>query len=113
MKDALISELADVWENESIDAASAARREALREHVDALRMLLSMPKEIDVSLASNLSPTHRCKICGAYWIEWADSWSLVSRECRKCCDNVAMGDQIEPLIISDIFTVIAGKTKEI
>lgn len=42
-------------------------------------------------------PTHRCKVCGAYWIEYPDSWSLFSITCGKCCDNVAMGDQIEAL----------------
>ena len=42
-------------------------------------------------------PTHVCKTCGAFWKLWADSWSLVSRECGKCCDNVAMEDQIELL----------------
>jgi len=104
MRDTLISELADLWENESVDAEPAARREILREHVDTLRMLLSMPKEIDTSLASNRAPTHRCKVCGAYWMEWSGSWSLVSRQCGQCCDNVAMGDQIEPLVISDIFS---------
>lgn len=42
-------------------------------------------------------PTHRCKDCGALWIDWGDSWSLFSLHCGKCCDNVAMGDQIEAL----------------
>jgi hypothetical protein len=56
-------------------------------------------------------PTHRCKICGALWILWAAqpnkypaghplserSWSLFSLNCGKCCDNVAMVDQIEPI----------------
>lgn len=56
-------------------------------------------------------PTHRCKICGALWrLNAADpvnfppphpfangSWTLVSISCGKCCDNVEMGTQIEPL----------------
>jgi hypothetical protein len=58
--------------------------------------------------------THRCKVCGALWrlckgepdkyrdlpADYPlshDSWSLVSPTCGKCCDNVAMGDQIEYL----------------
>lgn len=50
--------------------------------------------------------THRCKICGALWRLWQPgeakagddgSWSLISPTCGKCCDNVAMGDQIEAL----------------
>lgn len=47
--------------------------------------------------------THRCKICGALWrlipadVNWKATWSLVSKTAGKCCDNVAMGDQIEEL----------------
>lgn len=43
------------------------------------------------------TPTHRCKTCGAFWVEFMDSWSLFSGSCGWCCDNVAMGDQIEKL----------------
>jgi hypothetical protein len=48
-------------------------------------------------------PTHRCKVCGCLWILWQfktepPSWSLGTNEkCGPCCDNVAMGDQIETL----------------
>jgi len=56
-------------------------------------------------------PTHRCKVCGAYWILYPPNhhvpadhperngwWSLGTNEkCGPCCDNVAMGDQIEEL----------------
>lgn len=60
-------------------------------------------------------PTHRCKICGALWrLNPADpkypaphpfsqpSWTWVRardspEHLGKCCDNVAMGDQIERL----------------
>lgn len=51
-------------------------------------------------------PTHRCKICGCKWILWPAGthghtdpwWSLGTNEkCGPCCDNVAMGDQIETL----------------
>lgn len=47
-------------------------------------------------------PTHRCRICSALWISYPDSWSLWSQSCGKCCDNAAMGDQIEPLNVSDM-----------
>lgn len=53
------------------------------------------------------TPTHRCKICGALWIlypDWPDargSWSLASQESGPCCNNVPMGDQIEPLAGSE------------
>lgn len=55
------------------------------------------------------TPTHRCKVCGALWKLWEPgeaspgdegSWSLVSARCGKCCDNVAMGDQIERILLS-------------
>ncbi len=46
-------------------------------------------------------PTHRCKICGAYWRLWSNSWSVLSMDFGKCCDNVAMGDQIVKLIDYD------------
>ena len=48
-----------------------------------------------------IQPTHRCSICGAYWKEWRDSWSMVSDKCEHCCDNVAMGQQIIKLVIYD------------
>lgn len=43
--------------------------------------------------------THRCKECRAEWVKHPDGggWSLASPSCGPCCDNVAMGDQIEPL----------------
>lgn len=61
-----------------------------------------------------LPATHRCKVCGALWrLNPAlapeatgmpatyplhfETWSLVSASCGKCCDNVAMGEQIEAL----------------
>lgn len=60
---------------------------------------------------SERTATHRCKVCGALWILYpaqpdkyppdhpchGATWSLASKECGKCCDNVAMGDQIEAL----------------
>lgn len=55
------------------------------------------------ALARGRIPTHRCKVCKAFWILWPDtaedegSWSLFSRECGACCDNAPMGEQIEPL----------------
>ncbi len=47
---------------------------------------------------------HRCKICGTRWLLWPDAvhgggWNLLDMYQRpgSCCDNVAMGDQIEHL----------------
>ncbi len=47
---------------------------------------------------------HRCKICGTRWLLWPDSvhgggWNLLDKYSKPggCCDNVAMGDQIEHL----------------
>jgi hypothetical protein len=51
-----------------------------------------------------LGKLHRCKICGALWrlnppssVQPDGSWTLVSEKCGKCCDNVEMGSQIEPV----------------
>lgn len=43
--------------------------------------------------------THRCKVCHAKWIQLENNggWTLASKACGKCCDNVAMGDQIEAI----------------
>ncbi len=47
---------------------------------------------------------HRCKVCGCRWLLWPDEinsggWNLLDHQQRPglCCDNVAMGDQIEHL----------------
>ncbi|MEF3068105.1 hypothetical protein [Pandoraea apista] len=60
-----------------------------------------LERRADTSLIPGAEPTHRCKVCGAYWRKWnvdgETSWNLNSRGCGECCDNVAMGDQIEPL----------------
>ncbi len=97
-------ELADAWDAQSANAPNMARTEALRECADALRMLVNTkPQPVDTTLQPERSPTHRCKICGAFWMRWSEAWSLCSRECGPCCDNVEMGDQIVPLIISDLY----------
>jgi len=49
--------------------------------------------------------THRCKVCGARWrlnppsqVQPGGSWSLAfGQNAGPCCDNVAMGEQIEAL----------------
>jgi len=49
-------------------------------------------------MTRELKATHQCTICGARWRECDDfRWTLRSKECGPCCDNVAMGDQIEAL----------------
>lgn len=47
---------------------------------------------------------HRCKICGTRWLLWpaaihGGGWNLLDKYSRPgaCCDNVAMGEQIEHL----------------
>ncbi len=96
-------ELADAWDNESIDA-STPRKNTLRECADAVRMIIMMTETPDVTLNPERSPTHRCSVCCAFWIEWSDGWSLCSKECGPCCDNAPMGDRIKPLIISDLYS---------
>lgn len=47
---------------------------------------------------------HRCKVCGTRWLLWPDGihgggWNLLDKYSKPggCCDNVAMGEQIEHL----------------
>jgi hypothetical protein len=51
-------------------------------------------------------PTHRCTRCSALWTLWPDDkgWSLFSRHCGPCCDNVEMGAQIEALPVTGTAT---------
>ncbi len=52
----------------------------------------------DIATARLDRATHRCKVCDARWIQnVGGTWSLASPKCGQCCDNVPMGDQIEPL----------------
>jgi hypothetical protein len=72
-----------------------------REEVAALRFLLDKTeRELLDATASlkgqrELAATHRCKVCGALWICFSDSWSLASQKCGPCCDNQPMDAQIE------------------
>jgi hypothetical protein len=52
----------------------------------------------------NVLSLHRCKVCGTAWLLWPDAihgggWNLLDKYQRPgaCCDNEAMGDQIEHL----------------
>lgn len=58
-----------------------------------------MTLKIDNTFIGGASPTHFCKVCGALWRLWLNDcgWNLRSKECGKCCDNVAMGNQIEAM----------------
>lgn len=94
-------ELADAWDVEAIDA-KVGRKETLQECADAVRMLATITESPDMSLSGWRAPTHRCSVCGAFWIEYSDGWSLCSQSCGPCCDNVPMGDQIEKLRHSDL-----------
>lgn len=73
---------------------------------DLIREMWAEPKQpvkpIDVSLIKGAVPTHRCKVCGAQWRKYQDpknewNWTLCSQQAALCCDNTAMGDQIEEL----------------
>lgn len=103
IKGKLLLELADVWENEGIEAQSPERRAAFCEAADTLRTLASAPR-IDTTLAPDRAPTHRCTHCGAFWMQWTDGWSLCSKDCGPCCDNSPdFLNVITPLIVSDIY----------
>lgn len=73
--------------------------------------IIACPPSAEVMLVAQMlrereehEATHRCIICRALWrsnppsrVQPEGSWSLVSAKCGPCCDNVAMGDQIEEL----------------
>ncbi len=72
------------------------------DEIERLRARVALlERRADTSLIPGAEPTHRCNVCGAYWRKWdiggQTSWNLNSRGCGECCDNVAMGDQIEAL----------------
>lgn len=50
-----------------------------------------------MNLLTEKVATHRCKVCGAFWMLTSATWHLVSLTCGQCCDNQAMGAQIEAL----------------
>lgn len=93
----------EVIANASVLLARAAHRLTVLEHEHSALLL-------------GRKPTHRCKLCGALWIDWGDSWSLFSLYCGPCCDNAAMGDQIEALPTirptPSVSTVIAPQNRE-
>lgn len=116
-----------------IAARSETRREVLEEaakYVDGFKGLggrFAAAPEIADSLRSralptpappNYPPTHRCKICGATW--WLGqvpnveglSWSLRSKTCGPCCDNVTMGEQIEPLSARDPWSDLIAASEQ-
>lgn len=73
------------------------------DEIERLRARVALlERRADTSLIPGAVPTHRCKVCGAYWRKWdvdgETSWNLNSRGCGKCCDNALMGDQIEALV---------------
>lgn len=52
-------------------------------------------------------PTHQCTVCGALWRQWGDgSWNLRSAKASICCDNVAMGEQIAPLMLGQLLELV-------
>ena len=62
--------------------------------------LYTAPPSAPVGVEVNgRAPTHYCRVCGALWADFGESWSLVSAACGKCCDNVPMGEQIAPLAL--------------
>lgn len=86
-------------------------RERIRGLEDEKKRLCGELEHLDSALLRGRIPTHRCKVCCALWTLWeaqpakypsghplhGRSWSLFSSGCGKCCDNVAMGDQIQPI----------------
>jgi hypothetical protein len=62
------------------------------------------------------APTHRCKICFALWRFWPkrdtgneDSWSLISNFARACCESAPMGEQIVPLTMGQMESILKAR----
>lgn len=101
----------DLWPNaycltSERDDAVALYNEAekqRREQVAALRTLCDKQEKELLALEKSrnaqreLAATHRCRVCGALWIYFSDSWSLASQKCGECCDNQPMDAQIEAI----------------
>jgi hypothetical protein len=94
----------------AVEAAKEAQDwDSLNDQARAITRVFAPPFRAMQEEIERLKPqtaTHRCKECGALWRLWAagevhpdddGSWMLISPSCGKCCDNVAMGDQIQPL----------------
>lgn len=82
----------------SHDGQWGSHGEALANEVDRLQIELHAAR----LLWRQRSPTHRCRTCSALWTQLPDgSWNLWSQSSGLCCDNIARGDQIEPLDVSD------------
>lgn len=95
----LVNRMRETWKrldptDTEVDPVATANASLLL--AEALVVVEDHQAEHDALLRGRV-PTHRCKVCGALWIEYSDSWSLFSRRCGKCCDNAPMGKQIEPL----------------
>lgn len=73
------------------------------------------PIPAPVSATDTKLSLHRCKVCGTRWLLWPDAmhgggWNLLDKYSRpgSCCDNVAMGDQIEHLRDFDLSALPAS-----
>lgn len=62
------------------------------------------PSIVSERLVNRSVELHRCKVCGTRWLLWPDAlhgggWNLLDKYQRPgaCCNNAAMGDQIEHL----------------
>lgn len=81
-----------------------ANRALVQNAEDRVRKLRAELVQLEFSsIHPTRSPTHRCKICGAFWILYRDHWSLCSKRCGKCCDNERMVHfQLESLHTTDL-----------
>lgn len=87
------------------------------DEIERLRVRVAvLERRSDTSLIPGAVPTHRCKVCGAYWRKWnvdgETSWNLCSPGCGECCDNAAMSDQIEALTSPAKVGTVAQVTPE-
>lgn len=99
MADDLVARMRECWKR--IDPTQADEDPVGMTTASALlaegaNALVKLRYEHDALVRGRI-PTHRCKECGALWIRYQNFWSLFTWDCEKCCNNAAMGDQIEEL----------------
>lgn len=89
-----IAALEAVRKDDPVSSVLLTRANDAEAEITRLRQSLAS----EIELRRTASATHRCKVCGARWTQWPDgTWTLQHDTCGKCCDMVAMGEQMEPI----------------
>lgn len=105
---------------EEVEALTQRMMREIAEHCSAKQTIEDWKEEaagIKERAKSLKLPTHKCRVCGALWrvqlpmdtLEPDETWSLCSKTCGKCCDNVTMGEQIVPAESTDVLNALTNR----